>query len=209
MGPSGGIEGVESSVVVTGPRVVASFPLGLRATLLDRGDWTAVRDTLERRDLDAALRLEGLGGADWLPLPAHLALLEAIAAVLGLDGIRELGFVRTQQNTMGGLFPTLLRSWVRSFRNEPASLLRIGPHIWQTAFREAGEVVIDDVRPAHGSLRIVRCPQLATSVAWQQITEGVSAGILHLAGLRERVTFRSDGVSTTSAELEWYAATGT
>ena len=58
---------------------------------------------------------------------------------------------------MGGLFPNLLRSWVRSFRDDPGSLARIGPQIWQMAFREACEFLIDDARPTGVTLRIVGC----------------------------------------------------
>lgn len=209
MGWSGRTETDGSSVVVKGPRVVASFPLGIRATLLDRGDWAAVHALLEQRDLDAMLRLEELRRTDWLPLSAHLSLIEAVGGVLGLDGIRELGFIRTQANTMGGLYPNLLRSWVRSFRDDPGNLFRIGPQIWQSAFREAGDFIIDDLRPHHAHARIIDCAPLATSPAWLHLVEGVAAGILHLADLHEHVLFRSDGVSTTKIDFEWYAATGT
>ena len=109
---------------------------------------------------------------------------------------------------MGGLFPNVVRSWVRSFRDDPRSLAHIGPRIWQTGFREAGEFIIDEVRPTGMSLRIAGCAAMATSPAWQHLMEGSSAGILLLAGRRANATFTGDGVSTTVGELEWDAPMG-
>jgi len=207
MGWQGLAHGASSSKALTGPRVLASMPIGLRATLLERGHWGAVRAVLEHRDLDAAVLLEGVRRSEWLGLSAHIALVEAAAEVLGLDGLRALGALRTQESTMGGLFPNLLRSWVRSFRSDPASLLRIGPQIWQAAFRDAGEFVIDEVRPFGASVRIIDCEAMATSIAWQHIIEGSGAGIMQLAGLAlYDLKFVSDGARTTRGELRWRAA---
>lgn len=188
---------------VTGPRIFAPVPLGVRATLLERGVWTEVRSVLEARDLESALLLEGLARTEWLPLSAHVALVTAITQVLGQDGARRFAALRTQESIMGGLFPNLLRSWVRSFRDNPASLLRIGPQIWQMAFREAGEFVIDEVRPSGASVRIIDCEAMATSVAWRRMIEGSSVGILRLAGLRANVAYTVQDATTTRGETEW------
>lgn len=206
MGWDGLAHGASSSTALTGPRVIASVPIGMRATLLERGQWGAVRAALEHRDLDAAVLIEGVRRSEWLQLSAHIALVEAAAEVLGLDGIRALGVLRTQESTMGGLFPNLLRSWVRSFRTDPASLLRIGPQIWQAAFRDAGEFVIDDVRPFGASVRIADCEAMATSRAWQHVIEGSGTGIMQLAGLAVYdVKLVSDGARTTRFEVRWHA----
>ena len=205
MGWDGLAHGASSSTGLTGPRVIASVPIGMRATLLERGQWGAVRAALEHRDLDAAVLIEGVRRSEWLQLSAHIALVEAAAEVLGLDGIRALGVLRTQESTMGGLFPNLLRSWVRSFRTDPASLLRIGPQIWQAAFRDAGEFVIDDVRPLGASVRIADCEAMATSLAWQHVIEGSGTGIMQLAGLAVYdVKLVSDGARTTRFEVRWH-----
>lgn len=200
---AGLVQVVAPTIVVMGPSVIGSMPLGLRATLLERGHWTEVRAALEERDLDASILLEGLRPIEWLPLRAHVALVEVTADVLGLDGVRALGFIRTQESTMGGLFPSVLRSWVRSFRDDPASLVRIGPRLWQMAFRDAGEFVIDRVDASGADARVLHLASLAASPAWRQLLEGASAGILQLAGLGRRVTVSSDGATTTRVRFDW------
>ena len=196
------------TTAVTGPRVAASMPLGFRATLLERGLWAEVHAALEARDLEASMRLEELRRTEWLPLSAHVSLIEAAAQVVGLPGVRSLGTLRTQESTMGGLFPNLLRSWVRSFRDDPGSLARIGPQIWQMAFREAGEFLIDDARPTGVTLRIVGWDALAPSAAWRHVRAGASGGIQLLTGRRATATCTGDGLSTTVGELAWGAPMG-
>lgn len=196
------------TTAVTGPRVVASMPLGFRATLIERGQWAAVNAALEARDAEASMLLEELRRTDWLRLSSHVSLVEAAAQVVGFEGVRSLGTLRTQESIMGGLFPNLLRSWVRSFRDDPMSLARIGPQIWQMAFREAGEFIIEDARPTGVTLRIVGCEAMATSRAWQHLMEGSSMGILQLAGRRASATYTGDGLSTTVGELGWDAPPG-
>ena len=197
------VEGGASLSVDAGARVSASLPLGYRATLVERGTWDLVSAVLEARDPHTAALLDDLRSIEWVSLRVHVSLVEAAGAALGLEAVRELGIARTQANTMGGLFPNLLRSWVRSFRGNPASLFGIGPQIWQAGFRGAGELLVSDLRPGHARVQVVNCRLLASSTASQQGIEGSVAGILRLAGLEERVTSRSDGVSTTDFWAEW------
>lgn len=197
------VEGGASPSIGAGARVSASLPLGYRATLVERGSWEVVSAVLEARDPHTAALLDDLRSTEWVSLRVHVSLVEAAGAALGLEAVRELGFARTQANTMGGLFPNLLRSWVRSFRSNPASLFGIGPQIWQVGFRDAGELLLRDQHADRARVQIVDCRLLAGSPAWQQAIEGAAAGILRLAGLEERVTSRSDGVSTTDFWAEW------
>jgi hypothetical protein len=119
--------------------------------LLELGEGTAAA-IRARLDPEVLRRIESATRVDWLPLEVDLALVRAVGAEVGDDGLRRWGRAAARRNT-NALFRPLVETAVRLFGFTPAGVFKFLPQAWKAAFRGCGELRVDPVAP--GELRIV------------------------------------------------------
>lgn len=164
--------------------VVGAVTIAMRNQLARDGWWPTVRDVLERRMPAAADEVEGVRRWSTVDLRIHVALLEAMGEALGEGAVRDFGRERLTGEVSDGLFATIARSWLRSFRARPEELLCMAPHLWRTATRSCGTLHVVDVQEGcvRGRFRSLP-PALIGCTPWRWMMEGMGEGILELVEL--------------------------
>lgn len=161
--------------------------MGLKAALMASGVWETVRARVEEtapEDLDE-FNVTDVSG--WVPLSSHVRVVNTATGVLGIDGMRALGRARILSVTMGGVFPNMVRSWLRAFV-EPHQLVQIGPHIWRASTEDCGTLSMVSLEGTTARFRFDRIPQMMReSAGWRAMMEGIALGVLELAGMKATV----------------------
>lgn len=179
------LEGREAAAVEgRPPGIIGAVVTGIRTQLAQQGYWAEVVADLEERLPAAAEEVVAVSRWRTVDVATHIALLDSAAAVLGEEGMREFGRQRLSSEVSHGLFATLARSWLRTFRARPQELFRMAPYMWRVATRNCGVMHVADVHEDHlrGRLRDAP-PRLVHSKAWGWMIEGMGEGLLGLAEL--------------------------
>ena len=156
----------------------------MRGQLVRDGWWPTVREALERRLPAAADEIEAIRRWSTVDVDTHAAMLEAMGEVLGEAGVRAFGRERLSGEVSAGLFATIARSWLRSFRARPQELLRIAPYLWRTATRRCGTLGVEAVGEGYARGRFRQLPErLADCAPWRWMMEGMGEGLLDVAEL--------------------------
>ncbi|MFW5920600.1 MAG: hypothetical protein ACOCUS_02080 [Polyangiales bacterium] len=164
--------------------VVGAVTISMRDQLARGGRWPTVRAALERRAPAAGDEVEAVRRWSVVDVGTHVALLESMGEVLGESGVRDFGRERLTGEVSEGLFSTIARSWLRSFRARPEELLRMAPHLWRTAMRNCGTIRVVDVQDGYVRGRFEGLPsQLFDCRPWRWLMEGMGEGILELVEL--------------------------
>lgn len=180
---------------VRGP-IVADVFRALEETDLYGPSWRALR----RKRPDQAEELKEVGQYEWVPAEAYAALLEeALLLAGGSDRLREMGRAWVKMELAdGGRYATMRRSWLRTFGDGPAEVVRLAPHLWRASMRKNGRVTKGD--SGRGFVRMVleNAPVVRGSAAWQALLEGSLQGLLELSSPSVQVQL---GPSAVDPEL--------
>lgn len=185
-------------------RVRRSVSLNLQGALIERGLWTDVRQQLAATHPDVLQEIEATDSQEWLRIGAHLRLLDAVADVLGLEGIKQLGRERIRGIKTGSFFPEIVGSWTRSFQNG-GELVQVFPHLWKASGDNNGELVLRELGTNHALFRFENnAREVCESAPWRATAEGMALGLLDRANLRgaSRATLVENG-NAVDFEITW------
>lgn len=161
--------------------------MGLKAALMASGVWEDVRARVEQDAPDDLADFNIADVSGWVPLSSHVRVVNAATDVLGIDGMRALGRARILSVTMGGVFPNMVRSWLRAFV-EPHQLVQIGPHIWRASTEDCGTLSLISLEGTSARFRFDHIPLLMReSGGWRAMMEGIALGVLELAGIKATI----------------------
>ncbi|MFW5925842.1 MAG: hypothetical protein ACOCV4_06725 [Myxococcota bacterium] len=164
----------------------------IRSMLAEEGSWPAIREAFAQRYPHDSGWLDERMWSTWIDLDRHVALLDAAAEVMGLDGVRHIGRRRLTEELRAGLFARIVRSWLRSFAEHPSYLLRVAPYLWRAGFRDCGDMLLQkaDARSLDYCLQGAP-PHLLQSDAWRALLEGFAQGMFELARVEGDIAFDS------------------
>lgn len=159
--------------------VVAAY----RASLLVSDRWAEVRAAFSAARPDDETWVDTASGEDWVPWDGYVALLEAVARVIGVEGLRSLVRRRIIDPEGSNFFAPMLRSWARSFGESPEHMLRGAVQAWRTAQRNVGTIVLHSVGAGevHLALEGPRVGVYGRSAAMAASLEGLALGFLDSA----------------------------
>lgn len=89
---------------------------------------------------DAAKAIAACSSLGWVAMQAHVAVLEAIVATLGVDSARAFFRETSQANLQGSLLKGVVFSALRIFGVGPLALFRMFPRGFATITRDCGTV---------------------------------------------------------------------
>ncbi len=169
-----------------GPRVAASLVTGLRHLLIEHRVWDPARAVLLRRHPDVLKWVENdlavdPTRVDWVVAAHYGDLMDAILEVVGADRTFALGRERFERTAKAGAFAPVVRSWARSFGDDPQEFLRLAIHAWSAQTRNLG--VLESVESRLGRARFVlrdAGPPIRDSVGWRRFISGYGTGMLDL-----------------------------
>lgn len=124
----------------------------------------------------------------WLPMELDLAVLEAVLAVAGEDGVRRHAAGALLTATRTPLLRPILEGAVRLFGLKPEGIFKWSSQAWSAALKDCGSVTWERLGDGRG--RIVYAdapPALAHSRLWLVATQGAFEGGLQLANAEGRV----------------------
>jgi hypothetical protein len=170
------------------------------ATPQFRANWTklALKVLRTRPERDAVLaRIGGdvlgqvrqAGVFEWLPAPLHLAIANAIHAVLGEDGGRHFWRDLMQVSFERSLLKPLVDGGTRLFGRSPHGILRMTPQAYQLVTRGCGVVRVSSAEsPGSVLLTFSELPPMLRVPIWVEICMGNCEAALLALGLRGTVT---------------------
>lgn len=181
---------------VRGP-IVADVCRALEERDLYGPAWRALR----RKHPEHAQALEGTR-QDWVSAAAYAALLDEVVLLTGgADRLRALGRVWVQKELAdGGQYAMIRRSWLRSFGDGPAEVVRLAPHLWRASMRRNGRVVKGDAGRGFVRMVLEDAPVVRGSAAWQALLEGSLQGLLELSRPDVQVQLGPSAVDPTLVE---------
>lgn len=187
----------EEEAAVRGP-IVADVCHALEESDLYGPAWRALR----RKNPDHAADLQEAGAQEWVSARAYTALLEeALLLAGGTDRLRALGrdWVKAELAD-GGRYGAMRRSWLRTFGDGPAEVIRLAPHLWRASMRKNGRVAKGD--SGRGFVRMVLedAPIVRGSAAWQALLEGSLQGLLELSSPTVQVQLRPSAIEPELVE---------
>ena len=164
------------------PQIAASLVNGIRRTLIEDGRWERIEGDVLARAPALADWLAFAERAEWVSLDGHLTFLNALLGVLGRESLAALA--------------RMLRAWLREFRSDASALLRVAPHAWQAATRNAGRMVVVDSTPGHMSFRVESPPAAVLDRrGWHVFLEGFGSELLRQSGRQGSFSIAPDGGS--------------
>lgn len=175
------------------PSVSGSVVAGTRVLLLEQGLWPKVRDAfLAAHGAQCGWIDESLGER-WLDAGCYVQLIEAVRVVVGDVSLREVGKQRFARATEGGTLAPIVRSWARTFRHDPAELVRATPHLWGGGTRNLGRLRLVEHDASHARFVFdTRAPVFLEARAWHTYLEGWAEGLIELARPVDAVPPRVD-----------------
>lgn len=103
---------------------------------------------------DAAAAIASCSSLGWVPMAAHVAVLEAIVGVLGIDAARTFFRETSRANLQGSLLKGAVLSALRMFGVGPLALFRMFPRGFATITRDCGTVELGPT-PEHDGTQAV------------------------------------------------------
>lgn len=178
------------------PQIAASLVNGIRRTLIEDGRWERIEGDVLARAPALADWLAFAERAEWVSLDGHLTFLDALLGVLGRESLAALGATRLKEDVDIGALARMLRAWLREFRSDASALLRVAPHAWQAATRNAGRMVVVDSTPGHMSFRVESPPAAVLDRrGWHVFLEGFGSELLRQSGRQGSFSIAPDGGS--------------
>lgn len=157
--------------------------LSLQRALIERGLWKQVSERLRATSPSALHAIEDANAGEWFTVKTHLELLDAVRASIGLDAIAELGRARIRGMQTGEMFPSIVGSWTRTFK-EGADVVKVLPFLWRAATLNNGELVLKEITASHASFRLEGCARdMCLSEPWRVAIEGMGLGVLDRVAL--------------------------
>jgi hypothetical protein len=182
MGEHTGVRGGTRPSAERSPAIAGPIFSSVRTMLVDRGCWDEVLAAFIRRRPEDAAWIGGSTWSLWVDLDRHVAMVEAAAEVIGIEGVSDLGRNRVAAELHSGLFATIVRSWLRTFAGQPGHLLRVAPYLWRAGFRGCGKVTVEEAQESLLRYRVVGAPKaLRESEAWRALLSGFAHGLFDLA----------------------------
>ncbi len=188
------------------PRLLAAVSVGLKGALMESFAWDEVRTRLERESPDQLALFNDAEAVGWVPLQTHVSVVDVATDLLGEDAMRNLGRGRILGMQLGALFPNMIRSWIRSFAEDPTQMVQLGPHIWKAGTEECGVLRLVSQQGNYAHFRFDNIPQaMRSSQGWRAMMEGVALGVLELAGLEAEVNLMApqDDADYADATVKW------
>jgi len=164
------------------PSIASGLVRSLRGSLIEHGAWPAVYERFQASYPDVDAWLESASQQDWVSMEGHMAMVEALGAVIGVEKLAELGSARLRASLQGGFLAPIIRSWARSF-SEPGDLVRVLPHAWQAIARGCGRA--EEAGSGDGWIRYVihEVPDsLIGRLAWHVLVEGFYRELVQMSG---------------------------
>jgi len=175
-----------SATVGGTPTIAASAVAGVRHLLIEENAWASVRAQLVKTHADAASWIDSDLSVDptktaWVPVTHHAQMMDALLAVVGPDQTFALGRARAHRTAQAGAFAPVVRSWSRSFGQNPTEFLKLTLHAWSSQTQNLGEFVVADSRPGFARFVMKHASQLLReSAGWQRFLAGYGTGLLDL-----------------------------
>lgn len=175
------------------PQIAASLVNGVRRTLIEDGRWERIEADVLARAPELAGWLTTAERAEWVSLERYLLFMDTLLGVLGKEALAALGATRLKEDVDVGALARMLRAWLREFRSDASALLRVAPHAWQAATRNAGRMVVVDSTPGHMSFRVESPPAaVLEGRGWHLFLEGFGGELLHQSGRQGSFSIRPD-----------------
>ena len=166
------------------PLVASSIVAGVRRLIGEHTDLLAVRRALAVRHPEAVESMDAPPAGEWADAHKYSALLEATREMIGEAQLRTLGRARVLETQQSGALSPLLRSWTRSYSEDPVQFLRVAPHTWAAGTRNLGRMKLASSRPGEVRFELEGAPpMLRTARAWLRFLEGFGDGLLEIAHL--------------------------
>lgn len=86
---------------------------------------------------------------DWAPVELDVALTDAIHVELGDGGLRRANREAFLAAIEGPVLRPLVTGLQRMFGLTPLALLRLAPRLWNTIYRDCGDLVLEQTERAH------------------------------------------------------------
>ena len=163
------------------PRISGSIVAELRAQMLELGIWDRVRGQMAEHDPLGIRWVDDAATQSWVEIETYVSLIEAMGVVLGAQAMRELGRARVARSTRTGIFASIVRGWMRSFADRPFEVVRIVPHLWRAATRDAGQMTLVGSGEGFARFRLRNAPPALIRTSWHTLLEGMGLGLLDLA----------------------------
>lgn len=96
---------------------------------------------------------------DWLPIGVNLDLCRTVHAAAGDAGVRAWGRAAVRRSLESSSFRPIVETATRVFGLTPAALLRVGPLVWRSTFRDAGRFTVTLTSPHTAMVRLVELPE--------------------------------------------------
>lgn len=165
------------------PQIATSLVNGVRRTLIEDGRWERIEEDVLARAPELADWLAAAERAEWVSLERYLLFMDTLLGVLGVEALATLGATRLKEDVDVGALARMLRAWLREFRSDAGALLRVAPHAWQAATRNAGRMVVVDSTPGHMSFRVESPPPAVIERrGWHVFLEGFGGELLRQSG---------------------------
>lgn len=174
------------SAIGNAPTIAASAVVGVRHLLIEENAWAAVRAELIRQDAAAATWIDSDLSIDptkvsWVPIAYHVQMMLALHRVVGPERTFELGRERLRRTAQAGAFAPVVRSWSRSFGNDPTEFLKLTLHAWSGQTQNLGSFELVESKPGHARFLMRKATRLLVeSPGWQLFLAGYGTGLLDL-----------------------------
>lgn len=188
------------------PRVLAAVALGLKGALMESGVWEQVRVRMEREAPTLLKLFDTTDANGWVLLEAHVKVVDVATELIGVDAMRDLGRARILGMQLGALFPNMVRSWTRTFAEDPKQVVQVGPHLWRAGTDNCGTLSLISYVGHDAVFRFEHAPlMMRSSAGWRAMLEGVALGVLSLAGLDAEVHLLppEPGTDFADATVHW------
>jgi hypothetical protein len=164
-----------------GPKIASSLVNALRRQLLESGAWAAIEADIRQGAPELVPWLSAAERDEWVPLDGHLRMMDILEERVGDGALASLGHQRLREATEQGPLAPLLRSWVREYGSDPVAFMRVLPHAWHAATRDAGRMVMIDAKPGRVAYRIEGAPaSLLRTRSWHTLLAGFGAELLSM-----------------------------
>ena len=139
---------------------------------------------------------------DWLPIALDVELTEAIAAVIGIEGVRRWSHDALARSLDKPFMSPLLGA-LRVFGVTPAGYTKLGPRGWAGIYRDAGALVREQTGPSEVLLTHVDVPPVVmASEATHEGTAGAFEVVLKACRVAGEVRL-SRGVDEVRYIMSW------
>jgi hypothetical protein len=165
------------------------------------GDASAAREALGP---EAVARIERTPGHEWLPMAYELAILRAIHARHGEEGVRALGRAVGRAAVDDALLRPLVRATLTMLGRRPDVLVHIALVGWRIATRNACRITVAARADGEVTLRFLGMPPVMRDRAMLLRMDGSLEALLDYGGVAARSeTTWEPGSADATVKVRW------